>query len=443
MDRDRHDGRSAPGYGTLRAELQQGLNIVRDGMALALGNSSAIVLQTLAGVLTARFLLPRELGLFNGIGLAVGYASLLQLGIINGLNRELPVLWGRSQEGEAQRLAQTTLAFSLGLGTLIFVSFLGIGVWQLALGKRSLGLGWSTFAFVGAAVVLGDHYYPTLYKTTGRFKALARITTLRSLLNFLLVLLVALMGYVGLCLKAVGAATANLLLLARKQPLPFRPAWWSAGLRRLLKVGFPIFVVGQLASLWILGNNTLVLKILGPRGFGLFSVVLVVGNLATVLPIGIGQVVYPKMARSWGRGVSERELINLARVPTAVSLLVSIPAIVAGWLLLPVLIRWALPRYVEAIEAARWALLTGITASLTPVNNIFNVLGRQRLYGAALLTGMVAHGGCLLFMAARWPTLPLTSFVQALLVGQLVMVLVSYLILFALFFVGSPKAGEG
>jgi len=406
---------------------------LRHGLVLAAGTSSALVLQVLAGVLTAHFLLPRELGLFSGIGLAIGYVSLLQLGVINGLNRELPVLWGATKKEEARRLAYAAQAYCLGLGGVVFVLFTAVGGWQLGRGNTQAGLGWLAHAIIGVAFVLGEHFYPVLYKTTGRFASLARITTVRSMLNLVLVILVAFFGFVGLCLKGILVAVANLLLLLRNDPVRVRPVWWTSGIARLIRAGLPIFMVGQLWSLWVLGNNTLILKLSGPHGFGLYSIVLVLGNLVTALPLAIGQVVYPKMAREWGRGATQAELVAIARIPTVLCFLAMVPVVIAGWILLPPVLSRILPRYVGALPAARWELLMGLTMSFTLVNGIFNVLGKQRLYAVAIFIGILSYGGYLtVFLAHSGTAFILERSVQAMLVGQLAFVLTSGLMVWRL-----------
>ena len=55
--------------------------------SLAGGNIVNFCLRLIGGVLQARFVSPSVLGLFNGIGLVLGYVPFLQLGILNGLNR--------------------------------------------------------------------------------------------------------------------------------------------------------------------------------------------------------------------------------------------------------------------------------------------------------------------------------------------------------------------
>ena len=80
--------------------------------SLAVGNYVALGLRMIGGVLQGRFVAPATLGLFAGIGLVMSYAPFLQLGILNGLNRELPYFIGK---GDRQRVNELAAAAWPGL----------------------------------------------------------------------------------------------------------------------------------------------------------------------------------------------------------------------------------------------------------------------------------------------------------------------------------------
>jgi len=54
------------------------------------GNAIASIIGMASGLLTARLVEPADLGLFNGFKLILAYLPFVQMGIINGLSRELP-----------------------------------------------------------------------------------------------------------------------------------------------------------------------------------------------------------------------------------------------------------------------------------------------------------------------------------------------------------------
>lgn len=50
----------------------------------------ANILRILGGIIIVKLLMPEQLGMFNGFALILGYLPILQVGVANGLNRELP-----------------------------------------------------------------------------------------------------------------------------------------------------------------------------------------------------------------------------------------------------------------------------------------------------------------------------------------------------------------
>ena len=64
--------------------------------------------------------------------------------------------------------------------------------------------------------------------------------------SLLLLALVAWLNFYGLCLRALLAGALGTALLFVWRPIRVRPTWNAAHLKHLLKIGLPIFGVGQL-----------------------------------------------------------------------------------------------------------------------------------------------------------------------------------------------------
>src|ERR1035441_4328527 len=114
--------------------------------SLAGGNFLSMLLRLGGSVLQARCVAPSTLGLFNGIGLVIGYTPLFHLGILDGLNRELPRYVGKGDQQHAKDLAAAAQAWAIAVGTILGVALLMVAGWQLAHGKFMLAFGWLTNA---------------------------------------------------------------------------------------------------------------------------------------------------------------------------------------------------------------------------------------------------------------------------------------------------------
>ena len=107
-----------------------------------------------------------------------------------------------------------------------------------------------------------------------------------------------------------------------------------------------------------------------------------------------------------------------------------IPAVLVGWWLVEPVIRLLLRNYVGAVPAIRWALPVALVQCFLPVNSVYNVVRRQDLLIVAILLGMGAYVGSLLWLVRNGAEL--TEFPEAMLIGRAVFALLCYAMLFPL-----------
>ena len=93
---------------------------------------------------------------------------------------------------------------------------------------------------------------------------------------------------------------------------------------------------------------------------GLFGPAYSVVTLLQILPVALGQYIYPHMSHRLGKTGDPKDLWPVAW-KTAVGILrLSLPLLAVGELVVPWLIKvWCLPKYDVAIPAVRWAMITG------------------------------------------------------------------------------------
>jgi O-antigen/teichoic acid export membrane protein len=390
--------------------------------SLAGGNFFSMLLRTAGAVLQARLVPPSVLGLFNGIGLVMGYAPLLHLGVLDGLGRELPRHVGKGNKQHAVNLAAAAQAWALAVGALFGLALLLVAGWQLAHGRFMLAFGWFTNA-ITASLVLYNTYLVMTFRTSQEFARLALVGVVGNAVALVLVVLVALLNFYGLCLRAIVVSVLVVMLLYYGRPIRNGPRWNPAHLKQLLIVGAPILGVNYLYSFWGLLNSTLVLRFLGTEGMGLYSIVALASSGFELLPNAVEQVVYPRMAEEFGRSNQVNNLAPIWRKPMWITVVAMIPLTLLGWWFTEPGVRWATPAYTGAVPAVRWSLLLPLVSSFAPVGAFFNVIRRQDLYVTAILLGMAAYGGSLFWLVRDGAQLP--AFPQAMLVGRIVFLFVS------------------
>jgi O-antigen/teichoic acid export membrane protein len=254
------------------------------------------------------------------------------------------------------------------------------------------------------------------YRTGHDFARLAMVNVAQNAVALALVVLVALLSFYGLCLRAVISAAIGAMMLHYWRPVRVGPKWNFAHWKHLLTIGLPIFGVGQLYAWWGVLDQTLVLCYTGKAGMGLYAMVVMAIATLEQLPIAVTQVVYPRMAEQFGRTGRFDGLLGMTVKPMFLTAAAMALAIVAGWWLVEPLTRILVPKYVDAVPAVRWGLLVPFVGSFGPINNVFNVVRRQDLYLAATLAGIGVYLVTLLWLVRQQAEL--TAFPQAMLVGR-------------------------
>ena len=111
--------------------------------SLAGGNLVAMAMRLVGGIMLGRLIAPDTLGLFAGIALVLGYSWIAQMGVLNGVNRELPYHIGRGDVARAHDLAAAGQAWALAAGGVVSVCLLAVAAWQLAQGELEQAAGWA------------------------------------------------------------------------------------------------------------------------------------------------------------------------------------------------------------------------------------------------------------------------------------------------------------
>lgn len=384
-----------------------------------------MALRVVGGLLTARVCDPSVLGLFNGMGLVLGYAPVLQLGVLNGLNRELPFYLGADDHERAHALAATAQAWALMVGVFVALGLMLFGSWQLLNGRLDLATGWFTYAFTAFLLFYAQQYLQITYRTGGDFARLAVINVVLSVTSLFLICLIWMFSFYGFCLRAVFVGLVNLLMLWFWRPIKIKPVWQQENFIHLLKIGAPIFVAGQLYTWWIVIDATLVLKFVGTKGLGLYQLGCMAGQGIEVLPLALAQICYPRMAEEYGRTGSLDAVLKVIRRPIAMMSLGMIPLVLLAWFALPSLVNALLPKYVDGVPAAQWMFLSAAILSLSPVCDVFSVTKRLGLYVTAIIVGMAFYAVALYLLTRAGLTLE--AFPQAMLSGRVAYLLFSYI----------------
>ena len=353
------------------------------------GNSAAIVIAIVSSIIQARFVSPEDLGYFNGFAIITGYLFFLNLGLHSSVQRLYPYYVGKGDKENAVDVVEICHAWNVALSAFVCIFFIGLSIYSIVIGNWKAALAWFAQAFLAISMIYGV-YLNTTYTTSSNFTPLAKGTFFGSLFTLVTLPLFLVQPYVALAVKNVVNTTIPLLYWHLKRPL--RPNWtfsWKKWFK-YNKLGLPIFASFYGANiLWRAIENTLVLKSLGIRELGLYSVCLMIFSVVNNIPQSITAVYTTKIIREFGRTENVGDAIRLCRKPLILGTVILILVILAMGTILPVIVPIVIPKYAETVPVVLLMLADQFFTLFDLPYAILLAMGRNTHRNIAVICGMI------------------------------------------------------
>jgi hypothetical protein len=347
------------GPGTTMRRLRQAVSAVATRSALLLYSSSNLAVQAtllVCQVWVLRYLPPTQIGIYQSTLVISTYLAVANLGVINGMNREYPVLLGEGSRERASAILSTAQIFALACGALQALLFI-----VLALSLKDESGTWRLACLTVAACAPLRHYTSYLLgvlRAHQEFRQITRIQFAQVFVYPLLVLLPRHFGYVGFCGREVLSLLLPAIAYHCVRPAKARPFFeWSA-FRCLFDTGWRLYLQSFIIVVAESGPRTVRAVVGGPVLLALFVPVnwMLLGISGVSGSISI--YLYPRLAYRFGR-----QRVAVARISLRASLmtfLILAPFAAMGFFLVPLLLPVLLPQYASSATAARIALLSGL-----------------------------------------------------------------------------------
>jgi len=387
------------------------------------GNFATTIVTGVAGILVARWTLPYDMGLWQGAVLVTVYVSVLQLGVFNGLNRQLPYLLGTGNSAKALVIAQAAYAwvFVLILFTLLLTG--GISLWFFLNDQNNI-----SYAILAVGIIISctwaTLYLSTTYRTHSEFGRLAKNTTFAAIIGLGLTMLVLWLGYIGILLRASLVAIAGVAVLYFRRPIQVGPLWNKELLVQLARVGFPIWFLGQLDTLLFSLDRLVLAK--SPRLLGYFTISILVGGVVKNITVAFSAVLYPQMAHKYGETHNAMSIWYIAQKGAFAACLLGLGVGAISWLCLPKFVEVLLPKYIPGVATAQWASFLGFTTGLYVLGNVYSIIGRQWVYFWGWLFGVAVFGGMWFLLVHVSGKSEIIAAAQSMLISTAVMSLIIY-----------------
>ena len=357
---------------------------------LRFGGSTLAVQATRVGaaLVVAGMVGPAAWGTWYLLNLIVAYGSLTHLGALNGLNREVPAALGRGKPDEAVAIQTNALGMTLlGTGSVTAAFLLIVTVMPLPFSLLDvvlvLALLWGNQLFGFVSISL---------KSTTRFTALSRLQLLSSVVFPVLAIAGAwCAGLQGFIAGQVFVFTSVTFIGWRFVGIAFEPRLDWQRVRSLIRIGFPIMLVGLVYTLFTTVDRWVVTVFLGTESLGHYSLAIMAFGAVGLLPQVVAQQYYPRVAHAWAARADTAELRRLARQIRNMTLLVAAPVTAGAMLLLPPAVRALLPEYEPGISALMITVFAPIVGAFGQgYGSVLHMLNRQVwLLGGIVVAALV------------------------------------------------------
>lgn len=354
----------------------------------SLGTASVINagLSFLVGIITRNLLGPEQYGYWLTVSIIFIFIPLFQMGTLNAMNREVPYYLARKDYKAVSEVRDAVFSFIFTIPLfLVFVLIVTSGILFFTDIIYEYKIGLLFTALIAVLTYLSD-YAETYFKSQQNFKKASSLLSIRSISQSIAtIILVYFFGYLGLYLGLLISLLIQIYVARNIFPNKYKIKSTSFNYKRLIKIGFPILVVGLVWSIMTAVDRIIISIFLNPEDLGNYGIGMLVFNAVMLFPQVTSQVFYPRIV----------ELVSLSEYPkikkfywkaNSILAFIMLCVVTVGYFVLPFFITRFMPDYIEGIKAAQ-ILLIGIYP-LTLVNiaaNYFNSTNNQKIYLAIQL----------------------------------------------------------
>lgn len=314
----------------------------------------------ISSFVTYRYVAPEYLGIWATFTTFTTIATFARLGIVNGMNRELPFYLGRGETDKAYSKASTTLFYTIvNIALMLVIGIIFFFCFDFEQkGEMSGPYKYAALVFFFNIVVEPYTAYLTgTFRTSDNFNKLSNTQYMNGWYRLLSISFVVVGGYYGYLIRELVGTILGAALLHYYRPIKdVVPKLDFKILKQLFVIGINIFLVSYISGfvdtfprLYIIQEGT-------TRDLGLFSPVLIVLGIVALIPNTISSYLYPKFSYAYGEGCSPVYFWDKMKFVLAGSVGLGILAFAAVYFLLDYVIP-LFPKYTDSASYMKIASL--------------------------------------------------------------------------------------
>lgn len=340
----------------------------------AIGFSGSSILKTITGMavslIAIRLIGPEKLGMWQAALLIKPYVGFMQLGLTQGLGRQLPFLMGQDRKGDVLNYASNAQFVTSIYSLLCFIITLLL-VMLLADGIEDKLVYLTAGIFIATMFI--DNYLSSTYRSSRSFKDLSRVYVITSIVEILLLPLIYYFDFGGYMVLLFLHSVLGTTLLIYYRPIKVASKFIRSVYLENIRIGFPMMALSTLRNIPNTYPRLFILFFLSTTALGLTSPANAAMTAFMVLPSSLVNYIFPKMTYAYGKNLNKLELWIKSKKITVLLTWIGLAGLMSV-LIIPYAIETFFPRYIEAINITRIAIFIAFLRMFSILYSVFSTL---------------------------------------------------------------------
>lgn len=329
---------------------------------------------------------PEVIGTHQSVVLWSTYMAFLQLGVYNGLNRNLAYFLGGKQVDKFDNAVATSFVFTLFISFIQLLIVLGI-----ALSAFNDGSVLSMWAFVYLAVFAFTQpisvFLDTFYRTTQRFKKLSWFLLIDNGIYGINIFMIFIWGYFGFVIQSLIKMILEIFIRGYGIITSLKFRFSFTALKEQIQTGFPIMINGYLYTTFFVFDQFYITKNFSKEELGFYNLARLVLFVLPIIPTALSTILYPKASALYGSSGDDVSVLKSFFIKSLViNCLVVVPLVITIYFLIGPVTTFFLPKYVGGIGYAKLSVWGGLGFIMVGPSIILGVLKANRVN----LIGLIA-----------------------------------------------------
>ena len=324
--------------------------IIKSFSQIFTGQGIGFISGIFSGYFFALFLGPAAYGVWQTAKVFLTYGSFTSLGIPFVMRRDFITLRAEGRTEEANRLAHVSMSYSFLVHPIFSLVFVGIAIFsEVSIAFRASLVLVGLFYIVGIPEGIGQILNRGIndYKTIGRNSIIYGVGTI------FLVPFVYFFGFYALLAGYFVIAIIKSWYFYVKRPLDYKWVWDFPVLKKMIVIGFPLFLVTLTSILFTSVDRLLIAGLLDFENVGFYSLSTFLAQPMTLFLSSFGIVIFTQLNECYGKSREPHVIEKQTYIPQKLFSYILPPFIGMGIVALPVLTSVLLPKYTEGIAAAQ------------------------------------------------------------------------------------------